>query len=89
MGKNRGVVGVQPPLEEFRPDLIVFENAFRFGGAAVFAEPGIVGVSDDAVSWTDFSFSSAYLVRKCLARSGMSSVRSRSGGSSIEITASR
>lgn len=35
------------------PDLIVFENAFEVG-AGTFAEPGIVAVSEDGVTFTDF-----------------------------------
>jgi hypothetical protein len=38
------------------PDFVVFENAFWPGGDAtlVFAEPGLVSVSDDAVEWHAF-----------------------------------
>ncbi len=36
------------------PDLIVFENPFRFGGG-IFAEPGEVAVSEDGAHWTVFS----------------------------------
>lgn len=38
------------------PDLAVFENAFWVNGDSdqPFAEPGIVGVSDDGVSFVDF-----------------------------------
>jgi hypothetical protein len=35
------------------PDFTVFENPFRFG-TSVYAEPGIVGVSDDGILFTDF-----------------------------------
>ena len=37
-------------------DFIVFENAFDVGGDpdAPYAEPGVVSVSEDAVTWVDF-----------------------------------
>jgi hypothetical protein len=37
-------------------DFIVFENPFEVGGnpANLYAEPGVVSVSDDAVTWVDF-----------------------------------
>ncbi len=37
-------------------DFIVFENAFDEGGDPLkpYAEPGVVSVSDDAVTWVDF-----------------------------------
>ena len=37
-------------------DLRVFENAFYAGGAmtAPFAEPGLVAVSEDGITWTEF-----------------------------------
>jgi hypothetical protein len=35
-------------------DLIVFENAFRFGAGRVYAELGAVSVSDDGVRWFAF-----------------------------------
>ncbi len=36
-------------------DLIVFENAFSYGGAhRIFADPGEVSVSDDGVTWATF-----------------------------------
>ena len=38
------------------PDFIVFENPFEIAGNPnnLYAEPGIVAVSDDGVSWTSF-----------------------------------
>jgi hypothetical protein len=37
-------------------DFVVFENPFWIGGNAndVYAEPGIVSVSDDGITWTSF-----------------------------------
>ncbi len=35
-------------------DMIVFENAFRFAGTALFTEPGIVSLSEDGDTWTPF-----------------------------------
>jgi hypothetical protein len=35
-------------------DFIVFENAFRYGGARTFAEYGVVSVSEDGVRWNTF-----------------------------------
>jgi hypothetical protein len=37
-------------------DFVVFENPFEVGGNPndIYAEPGIVSVSDDGVTWTDF-----------------------------------
>jgi hypothetical protein len=36
------------------PDFTVFENAFDYGQGQVYAEPGVVAVSDDGVQFTEF-----------------------------------
>jgi hypothetical protein len=38
------------------PDFILFENPFDIGGdpTSPYAEPGVVGVSDDGETWVDF-----------------------------------
>jgi hypothetical protein len=43
------------------PDFTLFENPWYIGGdpTDIWAEPGIVSVSDDGVSWVDFPCSSA------------------------------
>lgn len=52
-----GVITVRlgtPAVDGEGPDLIVFENAFRFSGG-IFKEPGQVSVSADGESWVSFS----------------------------------
>jgi hypothetical protein len=44
------------------PDLIIFENAFRYGAGRLYAEPAMVEVSRDGVTWTAFPFDSATLI---------------------------
>jgi hypothetical protein len=44
----------RPIVDGPGPDFIVFENAFRYGGARTFAEFGAVSVSDDGVRWVAF-----------------------------------
>jgi len=63
LGRGGGIVlelGVEV-VDGPGTDLRVFENAFYAGGAtsAPFAEPGIVSVSEDGASWTDFPCASA------------------------------
>lgn len=44
------------------PDLIIFENAFRYGAGKLYAEPARVEVSRDGVVWTVFPFDSVSLL---------------------------
>lgn len=46
---------IRPIVDGPGPDFIVFENAFRYGGARTFAEFGSVSVSDDGVRWVAFA----------------------------------
>lgn len=43
-------------------DLVIVENAFRYGNGRIYAEPARVEVSRDGVAWTLFPFDSATLV---------------------------
>ncbi len=43
------------------PDFVVFENAFRTPSGKVFAEPAIVSVSRDGISWHQFPWDSLTL----------------------------
>ena len=44
------------------PDLIIFENAFRYGAGKLYAEPARVEVSRDGVVWTAFPYDSLSLL---------------------------
>lgn len=43
------------------PDLVVYENAFTYGGGRVYAEPAVVSVSADGVTWRPFACEAATL----------------------------
>lgn len=42
-------------------DLTIYENAFRYSGTRIYAEPAIVSVSSDGVTWTTFPWDSLSL----------------------------
>jgi hypothetical protein len=42
-------------------DFTIFENAFRYAGTRIYAEPAQVAVSTDGVTWTSFPFDSLTL----------------------------
>lgn len=43
------------------PDLVVYENAFTYGGGRIYAEPAAVSVSADGLTWTPFACDAATL----------------------------
>jgi hypothetical protein len=60
LGKGGSIVlgfGERAIVDGEGPDFVVFENAFWPGGdpTVVFAEPGVVSVSDDGSEWHDFA----------------------------------
>lgn len=63
------------------PDLIIFENAFRYGAGRLYAEPARVEVSRDGLTWTAFPFDSVTLI-------GCAGVTPTSGGDPFDPTVS-
>jgi len=47
------------------PDFVVHENAFTYVNNKVFAEPGVVSVSRDGVTWHTFACDSAATLQGC------------------------
>ncbi len=57
LGFRSGVV-----VDGLGADIVIHENAFRYGRGRVFAEPARVEVSRDGRTWTAFPFDSASLI---------------------------
>jgi hypothetical protein len=45
----------RPIVDGPGPDLVIFENAFRYGGSRTYGEFGAVSVSDDGARWVAFA----------------------------------